>query len=307
MSCPVNFSTVKKGIENKAAQMLTQSGQFERVDQTSVRVKDITSDYNNLISNVNNAFREEIIKKHGEFEYKIQPSDNLINTYLEAAPIQEQSATAPTKEGVSELFESNPELANAVYESLGIPKIKLYRVYNTDANGIVIEGQEKYKGQWFTSDLDYALSYIEKNKKVIKGKNVTDNKYDYSGLKVDIIELNPSEAKKYLLSKETIYNEKLDVEPDNFIIPKDVNRSQTINLGEKIGISDKVVKSFLQIDKDKYKQFIPLPSSSTFNNINQQKQQAQQLYQSFLDVYLQDFEQVESILKEEKIIDKKCS
>lgn len=105
MSCPVNFSTVKKGIENKAAQMLTQSGQFERVDQTSVRVKDITSDYSNIISNVNNAFREEIIKKHGNLEYKIQPSDNLINTYLEAASVQKE--TTPIKEGVSELFESN--------------------------------------------------------------------------------------------------------------------------------------------------------------------------------------------------------
>lgn len=41
--------------------------------------------------------------------------------------------------------------------------------------------------------------------------------------------------------------------------------------------------------------------------LEQQKQQAQQLYQSFLDVYLQDFEQVESVLREERIIDKKCS
>lgn len=41
--------------------------------------------------------------------------------------------------------------------------------------------------------------------------------------------------------------------------------------------------------------------------ILQQKQQAQQLYQSFLDVYLQDFEQVEKILKEENIIEKDCS
>jgi hypothetical protein len=31
------------------------------------------------------------------------------------------------------------------------------------------------------------------------------------------------------------------------------------------------------------------------------------MFSEFLDVYLQDFEQVERILKEEKIIDKKCS
>jgi hypothetical protein len=39
----------------------------------------------------------------------------------------------------------------------------------------------------------------------------------------------------------------------------------------------------------------------------QQKQQATFMFSEFLNVYLQDFEQVEKILKEEKIIDKKCS
>ena len=39
----------------------------------------------------------------------------------------------------------------------------------------------------------------------------------------------------------------------------------------------------------------------------EQKQQATFMFSEFLDVYLQDFEQVERILKEEKIIDKKCS
>jgi len=39
----------------------------------------------------------------------------------------------------------------------------------------------------------------------------------------------------------------------------------------------------------------------------QQKQQATSLFSEFLDVYLQDYEQVEKILKEENIIQKKCS
>jgi hypothetical protein len=43
------------------------------------------------------------------------------------------------------------------------------------------------------------------------------------------------------------------------------------------------------------------------NLLEQQKQQATFMFSEFLDVYLQDFEQVEKILKEEKIIDKKCS
>ena len=39
----------------------------------------------------------------------------------------------------------------------------------------------------------------------------------------------------------------------------------------------------------------------------QQKQQATFLFSKFLDVYLQDYEQVEKILKQENIIQKKCS
>lgn len=39
----------------------------------------------------------------------------------------------------------------------------------------------------------------------------------------------------------------------------------------------------------------------------QQKQQATFMFSEFLDVYLQDFEQVEKILKEENIIEKDCS
>jgi len=39
----------------------------------------------------------------------------------------------------------------------------------------------------------------------------------------------------------------------------------------------------------------------------QQKQQASSLFSEFLDVYLQDYEQVEKILKEENIIQKKCN
>ena len=47
--------------------------------------------------------------------------------------------------------------------------------------------------------------------------------------------------------------------------------------------------------------------NNILNNSEQQKQQATFMFSEFLDIYLQDFEQVEKILKEEKIIDKKCS
>jgi len=51
-----------------------------------------------------------------------------------------------------------------------------------------------------------------------------------------------------------------------------------------------------------------IKTSNEIKNITpQQKQQATFMFSEFLDVYLQDFNQVEKILKEEKIIDKKCS
>jgi len=71
---------------------------------------------------------------------------------------------------------------------------------------------------------------------------------------------------------------------------------------------------YLNFDSSKYKEFTdtvklkltPLPKNS-FSITPQQKQDAIFMFSEFLDVYLQDFEQVEKILKEEKIIDKKCS
>lgn len=53
-----------------------------------------------------------------------------------------------------------------------------------------------------------------------------------------------------------------------------------------------------------YNRFIPNENTQTSS---QQKQQATFMFSEFLDVYLKDFEQVEKILKEEKIIEKKCN
>lgn len=194
MSCPVNFSTVKKGIENKAAQMLTQSGQFERVDQTSVRVKATTSDYNNLISNVNDAFKEEIIKKHGEFEYKIQPSDNLINTYLEAAPVQDimyqlspnsvdftlKSINILESEKAKQIFEKGKKAnwdLNKILSELQIPKEQKEIILNlgiADREQIALELASNYS---YTVEINTA-----KNIRVTPKKDIEFTEDDYENL-----------------------------------------------------------------------------------------------------------------------------
>ena len=53
--------------------------------------------------------------------------------------------------------------------------------------------------------------------------------------------------------------------------------------------------------------FKPSNEIGKINLTPQQKQQAAFMFSEFLDVYLQDFEQVEKILKQEKVIDKKCN
>jgi hypothetical protein len=241
--------------------------------------KNTTKAIEDLIAFTKGEFSEEFDTK---LKNKVFKQGQVLESELQKLTNETPYGNENRIKQIEELFESNFELANSVYEAAGIPKIRLYRVYNSSAKGVVIEGQEKYTGQWFTTDLNYALSYVEKNKKVIKGQNVLDNKYDYSDLKVDVVELNPSEAKKYLLSQETVLKEKLDAEPDNFIIPSTITRSATINIGKEIGISNKVIKSFLPSEKDVFKKNIPLPTTSKFENLLQLEQQAQQLYSQYL-------------------------
>ena len=93
------------------------------------------------------------------------PNDNTIPVFEESIqklidrPVA--LATVPIKEGVPELFESNPELANAVYEALGFKQVyhgskttEKYSDYKIPVN----KGVDSL-GSFFTSDLDGALMF----------------------------------------------------------------------------------------------------------------------------------------------------
>jgi len=54
---------------------------------------------------------------------------------LEELRIGQEAPIANIKEGVSELFESNPKLANAVYEALGLNTINGSEITYTDEEG----------------------------------------------------------------------------------------------------------------------------------------------------------------------------
>jgi hypothetical protein len=81
-------------------------------------------------------------------------------THVQIDKITTQPATS-VKEGVEELFDSNPELANAVYETLGFNKVyhgskttEKYLEYKIPVN----KGVDSL-GSFFTSDVDAALLF----------------------------------------------------------------------------------------------------------------------------------------------------
>lgn len=176
-----------------------------------------------------------------------------------------------TKEEVSELFESNLELANQIYEALGfkiLPKkgTKEYRdVEDILELEMMLEelGNEKLRGNFKFQDILL---------KADKTKGFTDK---YVGWR------------KYF----------------NVVTDMDTMIGIYGYVNEKEGYtqSEDTLQQLLQLIKNHVNEF-------KIEDITpQQKQQATFMFSEFLDVYLQDFNQVEKILKEEKIIDKKCS
>ncbi|HRT03017.1 MAG TPA: hypothetical protein P5513_03660, partial [Candidatus Diapherotrites archaeon] len=132
-----------------------------------------------------------------------------------------QSKHNSVKPGVSELFESNPEFANEVYEAL-VPKgyTRLYRAENeTDVDNPApdwvkeqpeIKAQQEAQGRWFYKTYEEAkyhadkfgssgISYIDVLDSEVESFNAKDNKFAGGYGK---------EGKEYFVSKELANNRK---------------------------------------------------------------------------------------------------
>lgn len=201
------------------------------------------------------------------------------------------------KEGVVELFESNPELANTVYEALG------FKTNITQNNKSYYRGQIEQP----TIDKDGNLVLYAKEDELYKraglkskGVSMTDNlqsAIEYGNGQLEVAQNLASES--YDAEQEL---ERLSENGYYLIqIPKDISNEIVKEAGEVKVVGDKIV-----VPKGKFKIEQVIDGVET-QITPQQKQQATFMFSEFLDVYLQDFEQVESVLKEEKIIDKKCS
>lgn len=226
---------------------------------------------------------------------------------------------------INKLFEENPEFSSQIYEFLGFNNteisIPVFRADATDGNFIIPDSKRE--------QLEYGLGiYFGDN------KNTIVNNYQHSGnnLHERTININNSEIfdldnfDKEIANHVAIELEKLggifvflgkqfrnnprlvfknlenQIDGENWI-----KAQNTINNALK----EKGIKVIKVKPVDYEGNFYTVIDSSVISNVEQitpqQKQQATFMFSEFLDVYLQDFEQVEKILKEEKVIDKKCS
>ncbi len=226
------------------------------------------------------------------------PNDNTIPVFEESIqklidrPVA--LATVPIKEGVPELFESNPELANAVYEALGFKQVyhgskttEKYSDYKIPVN----KGVDSL-GSFFTSDLDGALMF-------------TPDFIDESPIAKDVKERtgrvtykkDRSYVKKEYLKLQNPYSVDIRKWEDNSWINDFVKGDFSIyNFNEVPSeIVDRVKKILIDrghdgiyIAKDfyvgnmesRYDQYIVFDPNKT---LKQQKQQALQLYSQYLN------------------------
>lgn len=254
-----------------------------------------------------------------------QNEDNLIQKELDdlveqTNNIEENAITTPEiKEGVEELFESNPEFSSQIYEALGFSKKldfykgdtlaideKIYSIVEkisskelAKRNGLTISSNIPVyivseflgarKGGYDTVNNIIILSK-DSDKETIHHELIHSVEYN-----LDKSELNPL----YEKVKNSITEDSFD----GFI---SWNFRKNISEFVADALSKKAFRNALK-KEGLLEEVDNVLSIYTSGTTPQQKQQATFMFSEFLDVYLQDFEQVEKILKEEKIIDKKCS
>ena len=187
-----------------------------------------------------------------------------------------------------------------------------FSLYSQLTNQITQDNKSYYRGQIEKPTID------ENGNLVLHAKE--DELYKRAGLKSKGVSMTDDlqsaieygkgqlDVSKNLASEENIgidLERELDRLDENgyylIQIPKNISNEIVKEAGEVKVIGDKIV-----IPKGQYKIEQVIDGVDT-EITPEQKQQATFLFSKFLDVYLQDYEQVEKILKQENIIQKKCS
>jgi hypothetical protein len=195
--------------------------------------------------------------------------------------------TPQIKPGVRELFDSNPELANEVYEALGfkernqVGENPFNTVVNFDLNKIrSVSG--KLGEQGATPDgIRNLLKYV--------GVDLTNVNTDSTKAMADYLRSNPSERNKVLelVKQEPI---KLSQLPDGSYDLKDGNHRSTILYYSGIESIPAIITNNTGVVKATEEYTGPFGGISPVQEIvtPQQKQQALQLYSQYLDTIFPD-------------------
>ncbi len=201
---------------------------------------------------------------------KVITNYTITLTFRRAADLEPGMPTTPTKiiptqssnsvkEGVAELFESNPELSNTVYEALGFNqelnlqdtwinyvikkdniskeevlqrlethKPKMITVYRGEGSTVNLENSnlpehvKKSKGRWFTKDKEVAKQYAEAQKGSLYALQIPETLFNDISKELNLENTNGVEA---LLPQELV-NEKVKLSYE--ITPQQKQQAQQL-------------------------------------------------------------------------------
>ena len=204
----------------------------------------------------------------------------VFNSYLSEDQRNKILDEASKKYGIKRSKETIYEIdENAVYEALGFKKSE------------IIKAAEERKEEIEQAFNDYESTFV-----YYGDEDMIDSESNRIN-PIDTVELSKEYRNKGIGTLKYILEGEKNLEKGMFMTSDPTKRvsQQADNIWKKL-----IKFGLAEIRNGRY--------YYTGNKITpQQKQQATFLFSDFLDVYLQDYEQVEKILKQENIIQKKCS
>lgn len=221
---------------------------------------------------------------------------------VETLPVSEKAEVKP---GVSELFESNPELANAVYEALGFnqlitPNDRIVFGHPTIGKSFLKkQGEDKF----ISLDDDYATEINNKVKEIANKYNVTTYQVKDGGTQKWNNEYNQMMQEMFNVAKQRAISENKTLFTSN----TNLLRSNAESFDKVINLTDKEFEKRIQERGAKYdikewksqinEAISKLPINKVINTdkylsdlfiTSQQKQQAQQQYSQYIDTIFPD-------------------
>jgi hypothetical protein len=266
--------------------------------------------------------------------YETSESISSVNGNLLSEEVINNKKAYEVKSGVSELFDSNSELANEIYEALGVNKLitpndRIVFGHPTIGKSFLKkQGEDKF----ISLDDDYATEINNKIKEIADKYNVTTYQVKDGGTQKWNNEYNQMMQEMFNVAKQRAISENKTLFTSNTNLLKNNAESfdKVINLTDK-EFERRIQERGAKYDTQEWKSQIneaisKLPANKVINTDKylsdlfitpQQKQQAQQLYSQYLDTIFPDskvkemdsslYISVLNQLEQENKIEKDCS